>query len=172
MPTDPAFTVIAADVADVAVVRALRLAALADTPDAFCATHAEEAALPESAWRDRLTATDVVNLVARSASEPVGLTVVQLWGSGEVAGVASVWVAPGGRGHGVGDALLEAALAEARARGYRRAVLEVGDHNVPAQRLYARHGFRPTGVTSTLPPPRTHVAEHELAVDLSPTVPG
>ncbi len=59
-----------------------------------------------------------------------------------------------------------AAVDLARERGFRRVLLEVGDHNLWAQHLYARHGFTPTGRTSTMPPPKQHVTEHELARDL------
>lgn len=148
------------------VVRDLRLASLLDAPEAFCATHDDEAALDERAWRDRLDHPLVCTLLGWLPDEPVGILVVEPWDGGVVAGLASVWVAPRGRGRGVGDALIEAALAHARRWGYQRVALEVGDHNVPARRLYARHGFTRTGRTSTMPPPKSHVTEHELARDL------
>lgn len=75
----------------------------------------------------------------------------------------SMWVAPGARGRGVGDALIDAVVAWARAEGLSRIVLDVGDHNVAAIGLYTRHGFTPTGVTGALPPPRAHVREHQWA---------
>ena len=48
------------------------------------------------------------------------------------------------RGTGAGRAMLGHLLAEAHARGYQWLGLETGRHPVfePAQRLYARHGFR------------------------------
>jgi putative acetyltransferase len=47
----------------------------------------------------------------------------------------------------VGDAVVEALLAEARRRGYRRISLETGTGEafVPARSLYAKLGFRPCG---------------------------
>ena len=47
------------------------------------------------------------------------------------------------RGRGVGQAVLEALLASARAGGYRRVLLETGaqEFYLPAQRLYQRNGF-------------------------------
>ncbi len=92
--------------------------------------------------------------------------VAPAFGAPEDAGIYGVWVAPSARGRGVGDALLATAIEHARAAGHPRAVLDVGDHNTAAQALYARHGFRPTGRTGSLPEPRTHVTEHELARDL------
>ena len=87
----------------------------------------------------------------------------------DTAGLYAVWVAPLARGCGAGDALMEAALAEAAEAGYARIVLDLGDYNEPAQALYARFGFEPTGRRSTLPPPRQHIAEHELPRALGET---
>nr|WP_205862585.1 ribosomal protein S18-alanine N-acetyltransferase [Planosporangium thailandense] len=48
--------------------------------------------------------------------------------------------------HGLGRALLEALLAEAKTRGVRRTLLEVAVDNAPAQKLYAGYGFEPVGL--------------------------
>ncbi|MFI1094834.1 GNAT family N-acetyltransferase [Streptomyces sp. NPDC020917] len=50
------------------------------------------------------------------------------------------------RGRGVGQALVEAACAAARAQGARRISLRVLGHNIPARRLYERCGFQEEGV--------------------------
>ncbi|MEU9730050.1 GNAT family N-acetyltransferase [Streptomyces sp. NPDC048002] len=50
------------------------------------------------------------------------------------------------RGHGVGRALIRAAVAEARERGARRLTLRVLGHNAPARALYASEGFAVEGV--------------------------
>src|SRR5262245_12381866 len=47
---------------------------------------------------------------------------------------------------GVGRALLEALLAEARRRGATAVLLEVAVDNGPAQRLYDAYGFQAVGV--------------------------
>lgn len=173
-PREGAVEVRAASPDDWQVVRHLRLSALADTPDAFGSTLELESVQPESFWRDRLTRPDATTLVAHVTGQDgdaraTGLTTVaaSFDGQPDTAGIYAVWVAPSARGRGVGDALIAAAIAHARAAGFVRAVLDVGDHNEPAQRLYARHGFAPTGRTSTLPEPRTHLTEHELARPLS-----
>ena len=82
------------------------------------------------------------------------------------AGLFGMWVAPAARGRGMGDRLVEAVVDWARVAGYARVVLDVGDTNVPAIRLYQSKGFEPTGRTATLPEPRTHVREHERALEL------
>ena len=154
------------------VVRHLRLGGLADTPDAFGAVLDDEAAQPEAWWRARLARPDAITMIASLVGEdgearPAGTAVVApAHGQPDTAGIYSVWVAPSGRGRGVGDALIEACVDHAARVGHRRVVLDVGDFNVPAQRLYTRHGFRPTGRVGSLPPPRTDVTEHELARDL------
>jgi GNAT superfamily N-acetyltransferase len=52
----------------------------------------------------------------------------------------AIAVVPSQRGHGVGDELLQALLAKARAGGYGRLSLSVEPGN-PARKLYERHGF-------------------------------
>lgn len=47
---------------------------------------------------------------------------------------------------GVGALLLRDLLAHTKARNARRVLLEVRAGNVPAERLYARHGFTPIGI--------------------------
>jgi [ribosomal protein S18]-alanine N-acetyltransferase len=47
---------------------------------------------------------------------------------------------------GVGRALLEALLAEARRQGATKVLLEVAADNAPAQKLYASYGFEGVGV--------------------------
>lgn len=55
-------------------------------------------------------------------------------------------VAEDARGHGVGRALVRAAVEEARRRGARRLTLRVLGHNTPARKLYAAEGFAVEGV--------------------------
>jgi len=52
----------------------------------------------------------------------------------------AIAVVPSKRGHGVGDQLLEALLAQAREAGYEAPSLNVEPGN-PARKLYERHGF-------------------------------
>ncbi|WP_019075880.1 GNAT family N-acetyltransferase [Streptomyces hokutonensis] len=55
-------------------------------------------------------------------------------------------VAEDARGHGVGRALVRAAVEEAGRRGARRLTLRVLGHNTPARKLYAAEGFAVEGV--------------------------
>ncbi|QDU67482.1 GNAT family N-acetyltransferase [Engelhardtia mirabilis] len=164
-------------------VRALRLAALADVPDAFGRQLADERDLDPAFWRGRLEGARAATFLASIEGRDVGLVtgahiVAEVVGgdspeaaaSGGApqvgAGLYSMWVEASARGRGVGDRLVEAVVDWARRRGCSRLLLDVGDDNGPAIGLYLRHGFAPTGRRSCLPPPREHVTEHELALRL------
>ncbi|MBF9036584.1 GNAT family N-acetyltransferase [Rhodobacterales bacterium HKCCE2091] len=57
--------------------------------------------------------------------------------------IKRVFVADDARGTGLGKAIVAHAMAEARARGYARMVLDTMRPLVPAARLYERLGFAP-----------------------------
>lgn len=160
--------ILRAGVDDWARVRAIRLAALADAPDAFSATLDEERARPSSRWQQRLAASDAHTLLATRGGEDLGTAVLSTPAGSDDAWLYAVWVAPAARGLGVGDALLEEAARRARGMFRARLCLDVGDRNAHARALYARHGFRPTGRRFSLAPPRDHIHEHELALPLWP----
>lgn len=54
-------------------------------------------------------------------------------------------VRPAHQGKGHGTAILEHLLQEIRERGYTKVMLETSTLQVPAQRLYQKHGFIETG---------------------------
>ena len=90
---------------------------------------------------DQLEASGVHLLGARVEDRLVGIAGVELddEGTGEL---KRFYVVPASRGSGVADALLEALVDHARARGARVLRLETGDAQAAALRFYARHGFR------------------------------
>ncbi|NVN91909.1 MAG: ribosomal protein S18-alanine N-acetyltransferase [Desulfuromonadales bacterium] len=59
----------------------------------------------------------------------------------EEAQIMDIAVAPGQRGRGVGDMLVEQAIAIAREKGAEQLVLEVRESNLAAIGLYERFGF-------------------------------
>lgn len=83
-------------------------------------------------------------LVAEGEGERIVGYVVALDAAdeGEILNLA---VAPTGRRHGLGRALVEHVLEALRARGIRHVYLEVRESNAPARALYAGHGFREVG---------------------------
>lgn len=149
--------------------RDVRLAMLLDTPRAFGSTYAREAAFSESVWLDRVRGEGRTWLAGRDNLPLGSVTVFRLEEQApDEARLVAMWVAGHARGHGVGQALVETALADARERGLRRVTLDVADENAAARKLYERMGFRPTGRTSTLPH-SPDIPEIEMAHELSGT---
>lgn len=123
--------------------REVRLAALRDAPYAFGSTAADEASLPPDRWRDRLTQR--AQFAARLGDALAGTVGGITSDDGRAAELVSVWVAASARGRGIGDALVAAVVAWAAGEGVGEIQLWVSEGNVPAERLYARHGFHRTG---------------------------
>ena len=138
-----------------ALFRELRLRALADSPDAFARRFVDEQAQPDAHWL-RLTESVTmpggqVMLVAEDEGRPLGLAFGFFDKEHPKTGhVGGMWVEPGSRGKGTGQALLSAAIAWARARCLERMTLWVTEGNEPATRLYERLGFADTGQRDAL----------------------
>ncbi|MEM9634935.1 MAG: GNAT family N-acetyltransferase [Pseudomonadota bacterium] len=146
--------------------RAVRLRALADTPDAFLRTFAEEEAFPEEDWRRRLS-SGAKTFVAVLDGSDVGLvTGAYRRDQSGVAGLVGMWVAPEARQRGIGLALVQRVIDWAQTAGFEQLILDVADSNLSAISLYERAGFQPTGSVSALPSPREHVTEHERSLSL------
>jgi ribosomal protein S18 acetylase RimI-like enzyme len=128
--------------------RALRLSALADTPGAFGASYADNAAQLDDYWRGRLQAVldgRSLLLFAECDGELVGM-LGAFWGSADqaagVANVIAVFVEPRWRGQGIARQLLDALLEQLRATpGLRTAELDVAVEQTAAVALYQRAGF-------------------------------
>ena len=145
--------------------RAVRLRALADAPDAFATTlelarawgperwEAQVEQLPTFVWREEDADVGMVRCAPHDGNPEAGYLI-------------SMWVAPEARGRGIGAALVGQVVAWARERGLWRLLLDVGVHNPAARRLYERQGFVATGATGALPSPREHVREREMALEL------
>ena len=103
----------------------------------------------------QLAEPDVVVLVAERDGRVVGYTYAGIEGvdymalRGPAGVVYDIVVDPAHRGHGVGRMLLDATVAALAERGAPRVVLSTADRNEPAQRLFARAGFRRTMVELT-----------------------
>ncbi len=121
--------------------RALRLEALRDAPEAFTATLERDEARPMSHW-DGLAGGPGVVLVAGDWAGMAGIFLRDaqptLWG---------MWVAPAARRQGAGRLLVEAAAEWARVRALERLFASVMDPAPAARALYDGCGFVPTGET-------------------------
>ena len=131
--------------------KAIRLAALRDSPDAFAASADDEEGFEEDFWRLRVRRS--TRLVAvrldgdgSSKGQPVG--VVSLGqgkdDDGRVAEIFGLWVAPDARGTGVATKLVEASAERARRDGRTHVSYWVGTDNGRAVAFASGIGFRPT----------------------------
>ena len=145
--------------------RAIRLRALRDAPDAFATTVDEAAGWPRDRWSEQTAR--FIHFVAVVGGADVGLVRgAPDAHSSDAAWLLSMWVAPELRGEGIAPALVDAVVAWARSRGFRRLLLDVTETNARAMAFYSRMGFVPSGVVGTLPPPREHLAEIQMVLTL------
>lgn len=103
----------------------------------------------------QLEVPDVIVLVAERDGEVLGYSYAGLEGFDYMAlrapagALYDIVVDPAYRGHGVGRTLLDATLAALADSGAPRVVLSTAERNEPAQRLFARAGFRRTMIEMT-----------------------
>lgn len=142
-----------ATVDDADALRDLRLEALRTQPVAFAADYALNLAKSPSYWiewaRDRSNShTDIVH-VAVADDKLIGMTGAHRGDSPKTRHSALIWgvyVRPEWRGLRVAEALIEACIDWARARGCSIAKLNVVTTNAAAIRCYLRCGFSVYGV--------------------------
>ena len=122
--------------------RALRLAALADSPEAFGGDHTEESQRPLETFTAQLTTSAVFGaFVDGTLCGLAGL----FWDDGakrrHIGNLYTVYLARQARGTGCALPLIEAVLDHARILGRTQVHLGVGAYNTPAIRLYQKAGF-------------------------------
>ena len=125
--------------------RTLRLEALQESPDAFVADHATEAAEPEDFWRARMGRSD--RLVAEADGEQVGVVSIGSAGEtkSETAGqLFGLWVRPDWRGRSVAASLVRESARIAEGKGLGQLYYWVGADNGRAVAFASSFGFRPT----------------------------
>jgi ribosomal protein S18 acetylase RimI-like enzyme len=124
-------------------------------PERFIAPTSRTAQGYGSYLGTQLDNSDVFVLVAEQDGEVVGYTYAGLEGldymalRGPAGALYDIVVEPANRGHGIGTLLLEATIDALRERGAPRVVLSTADRNEPAQRLFAKAGFRRTMIEMT-----------------------
>jgi ribosomal protein S18 acetylase RimI-like enzyme len=148
---------------DWALLRDVRLRALADAPHAFSSTFAEQQGYPDTWWqaRTRDLGADAATFAAVAGGRWVG--VVRVYRDEDeptAAQLVSMWVDPAARGRGIGRALVERALAWAGENSVTSVRLWVTEGNAPALRLYEACGFELSGERQPLPsdPSRSEIA--------------
>jgi GNAT superfamily N-acetyltransferase len=188
----PDVTVRRLGTADWPALKAVRLAALTDAPQAFESTLAREQAYTDERWQEWLRSTAAVfgaftgaerARTGQQARTPdagiagdAGIVGVAAAGRRPGAGPAgadrwllmSMWVAADWRGAGVADCLAGAVCDYVRAAGADRICLWVTDGNDRAGAFYGRLGFAPTGRHQVVRPGDPDLWETELARPLGP----
>ncbi|WP_460863546.1 GNAT family N-acetyltransferase [Rhodococcus aerolatus] len=109
------------------------------------AVYADRAAGMSEAIRDALhvePATVVLTLLAELDGEAVGHAALRRLPDGSPE-VKRVFTTAAARGRGVADLLVAACEDAARRGGAARVVLQTGDRQEPAERLYRRRGWTP-----------------------------
>lgn len=133
--------------ADAAEFSRVRLEGFTASPDLFRIAAEEESEISEAEVAARVEREHVVGAFVGGALQGIGGLArftgarldhrALLWG---------MYVRPEARGAGVGDAIVEALLGEARRIGIRSVLLTVIAGNERAERLYRRWGFERYGV--------------------------
>ena len=133
--------IVTANLNDVDRLRALRLAALKDTPDAFGAKHEDEVNKPISEWQDRLKNTHWCFVVADGVD--VGLLAVDraekdrnsdCW-------LSSWWIKDEFRGSGIPKLMLTWLEQLCRENNWKKIGLGVWPENIRAIAAYKKLGF-------------------------------
>jgi len=140
--------------ADADLYRALRLASLAEAPDAFGSTLAAEQAYPHDHWHTRLARAEAAQdlpLLGLVDGVPVALAWAKIDPAGPgVVHLYQMWVEPRQRGQGIGLALLDSVIFWARKLEARAVHLGVATAQGAALRMYVKAGFVPLGLAETL----------------------
>ncbi|QCR44781.1 hypothetical protein C1N91_15800 [Curtobacterium sp. SGAir0471] len=138
---------------DWALWRPVRLAALADAPQAFGSRLEDWQGAPEHRWRTRLSLPRAVDLLAVEGDVPVGMASgVPDPDDPALAEVISMWIAPDARGRGTVALLVDAIAESLVAQGVERLELSVMPDNGRARRAYERIGFTATDTPGGLLP--------------------
>jgi ribosomal protein S18 acetylase RimI-like enzyme len=133
--------------------RDIRLEALKNNPTVFGSAYEEELPLPEAEWRRRMQNA----LFAVEAETPAGTPEGKALGmivcarnnrikTSHICNIYSVYLNEDYRGRGIGDKLMEAALAEIKKMpGVVKIELAVNPTQKAAAHLYRKYGFKLTG---------------------------
>jgi ribosomal protein S18 acetylase RimI-like enzyme len=138
--------------ADAEAYQALRLRSLREHPEAFAPAVEEEqtASLETVARRLERSSTEGYILGAFEGEKLVGILTFRRWEGLKIrhrASIGGMYVSPESRGRGIGKALLEEAIEQARAlTGVEDLILAVTVGNARARSFYLTVGFTPVAI--------------------------
>jgi len=146
--------------------RTVRLVALQESPDAFVASHADEAGEGEEFWRARMERS--TRLIAERDGRPLGIASVGAAREDqpEASQLFGLWVHPDARGTGVATELVRAGARTAAEAGKRQLLYWVGTDNGRAVAFASGFGFRPTAERRPMRVVSEDDGEEELAMTL------
>lgn len=151
--------------ADWELFRSVRLRALEESPEAFVADHATEAAEGDDFWKARLERSR--RLIAEVEGAPAGIvslgSVAERPEAGQIFGL---WVDPKLRGTGVATALVRAGVETASGLGKKHVLYWVGTDNGRAVAFASGFGFRPTSERRPMRVANEDDGEEEIAMEL------
>ena len=129
---------------DEPILRAVRLQALSDTPEAFGSTYDRELARTTADWQRWMSPG--ATFILDDAGGPKGIVAgMRDESDAAVVHLMSMWVDPALRGSGAAEALVASLLEWAETEGARQMRLAVIQTNDRARRFYERLGFRGNG---------------------------
>jgi ribosomal protein S18 acetylase RimI-like enzyme len=157
---------------DASALRTLRLRALREFPRAFTSSYEEDEKLPPEAAGKRLGSEHTKFWGAFDGDELCGMVGLERETRAKnrhKAKVVGMYVAHERTGRGIGRALINALIDDARASRLELLVLTVTEGDGAALRLYERCGFRSFGVEPRAIKVDGHAyAKNHMYLDLSP----
>lgn len=133
------------------LLREMRLASLADSPEAFWATLADESGFDRERW-DGFVRAAAWFVASTEGGERAGIAgALTRAEAPEEPELIGMWVAPAARGIGIGARLVDAVCTWAGEQAAPTIGLWVVDDNDAAHRVYLRAGFTETGERVPLP---------------------
>jgi len=146
--------------------RALRLAGLQESPEAFVDLYADEVAHSEECWRSRMRRAS--RLLAERDGIPRGIVSCEVDGDDPaLANVFGLWVDPATREARVAWQLMEAVARLATAQNRTHLYYWVGTENTRAMAFAINFGFRPSTDRRPARIQRAEFGEMEIAMVLS-----
>ncbi|MGO8672036.1 MAG: GNAT family N-acetyltransferase [Capsulimonadaceae bacterium] len=153
------------------LLKRLRCASLADSPDAVRSVMQREMATTDSEWAERAAqhSSGDLSVMYFGVVDGVECALGGCYRSGEDlqgATMFAVWVAPAYRKRGAGRALLDYGIDWARRHSCIRLFAWVNDANTGARRLYTAAGFRDTGRRVEIARDATSLAVRPMGDDM------
>jgi ribosomal protein S18 acetylase RimI-like enzyme len=147
---------------DLSTLRALRIEALTEAPEAFGSTLEREVARTPEDWRRWFSPGTVFFLEVDGAVRGMACGVPDKI-EADIGHLMAMWVHPDFRGAGAADELIAAVKQWAAESGRREVRLRAANANLRARRFYERIGFHYTGRAGVLE--NTGAPEVEMACE-------